>query len=437
MPAKSRVQRYESRFFARGRHSIFSNPVVDWQGHWIDSVTNTRSAGAGGWVNWKQRIREHKTATSSLNGVRWTVERSPTRGHLVQRLRIGGSDPNYYPDTVRYYGYPWPTRVSASASGLVIQDGVADREANKKFFKKFAQMTKSMEGFVLMGELRETLRMLRNPAKSLFESAKNDYLGALKKRKHRDPKNWARGLSGAWLEWVFGVMPLVSDINGVVDSLDRFNSDPIVSRVITAVGRQRQTLSPSSYHVWIPDEHELVFSGKTEQYLKQKVKLRGLYLRERSEIKNLTTTQKLAQTFGLNAREFVPAMWELMPWSFLIDYFTNIGDILEQTFTNLESLAWCNRTQVDEGVYVTNSNLDIPRTKTLIASPNFSFLESASPGADARCLITRTGFDRNPGGPQVSPFELEIPGSPQKWLNIAALGVQANSIHPQRFNFRR
>jgi hypothetical protein len=279
--------------------------------------------------------------------------------------------------------------------------------------------------------------MLRNPAKSLFESAKNDYLDAVKKRKHRNPKNWARGLSGAWLEWVFGVMPLVNDINDVLDSMDRFNSDPIVSRIITAVGRQRQMLTPSSLHVWTPDLHDLSFSGKTEQYLKQKVKLRGLYLRQRSEIKALTASQKLSQTFGLNAREFVPAAWELMPWSFLVDYFTNIGDILEQTFTNLENLAWCNKTTVNEGVYITTSNLDIPRTAALILSPSFSYLEKADPGNDARCLITRTGFDRNPGGPQVASFKLEIPGSPQKWLNIAALGVQANSIHPQRFNFRR
>jgi hypothetical protein len=437
MAAKSYVQRYESRFFSFGRVNTFSSPPVSFEAQWLASVTNSRSAGAGGWVDWKKRIRDHKSATSSLNGVRWTVERSPTRGSLVQRLRIGGSDPNYYPDTVRYYGYPWPTRVEGSASGSVITDGVAESEANKKFFRKFSSMQKSMEGLVLMGELRETLRMLRNPAKSLFESAKNDYLNAVRRRKHRNPKNWARGLSGAWLEWVFGVMPLVNDINDVLDSMDRFNSDPIVSRIITAVGRQRQSLTPSSLHVWIPDLHDLSFSGKTEQYLKQKVKLRGLYLRQRSEIKALTASQKLSQTFGLNVREFVPAAWELMPWSFLVDYFTNIGDILEQTFTNLENLAWCNKTTVNEGVYVTTSNLDINRTAALILSPNFSYLESANPGNDARCYITRTGFDRNPGGPQVASFKLEIPGSPQKWLNIAALGVQANSIHPQRFNFRR
>jgi hypothetical protein len=215
--------------------------------------------------------------------------------------------------------------------------------------------------------------------------------------------------------------------------MDRFNADPIRTKVITGVGRQTEKSTANSEHVWSPDNNELVFTGLTRYSLKQKVKFRGCYMRERSEIKNLSESQKLADTFGVNAREFIPAAWELMPWSFLIDYFSNIGDILEQTFVSLENMRWINKTVVDESLTEIHSNLNHARTAAAIFFAGWSQIVSSSPGADARVSVNRVGFSRGAGGLYVSPFVLEIPGSLQKWLNITALGIQANSIHPQRF----
>lgn len=436
MAAKSTKRTYTSRFFATGEINVSGN-LQTTNLHWNGDITDTRSDG-GFIKNWRQKIRDHQSATTAVNGVRWKVERSPTFGSIMIQLALPSGFGPAPPCAVRYNGYPWPTRTIAWSPASAIADGVANREAAKKFYKKVAQQTKAQEGLVFMGELRETLRMLRNPAKSLFDSARKDYLQALQKRKNRDPKNWSRGLSGAWLEWVFGVQPLVSDIRNILDGMDRFNSDPVYTKVITAVGRQRETQNAPGPHTWFPDNNSnLCFTGYSNHSLKQKVKYRGLFMRQRSEIKDLTQTQRFAEAFGLNLREFVPAAWELMPWSFLIDYFTNIGDILEQTFTNLENVRWINKTQVDESITSINSNLDFVKTKAACLFPPWNKLISASPGDDARCIVNRVGFARGSGGLSVSPFYLEIPGSPQKWLNIAALGVQANSIHPQRYYYRR
>jgi hypothetical protein len=96
-------------------------------------------------------------------------------------------------------------------------------------------------------------------------------------------------------------------------------------------------------------------------------------------------------------------------------------------------MRWINKTVVDESLTEIHSNLNHARTAAAIFFAGWSQIVSSSPGADARVSVNRVGFSRGAGGLYVSPFVLEIPGSLQKWLNITALGIQANSIHPQRF----
>jgi hypothetical protein len=405
--------------------------------HIIGELDDFRAAGTP-LPQWRKLIREHKSASTACSGTRHKVEEyRPTYGAVFQELRTGSpSDLNYYPDTVKYRGNSDPCRVS-TLQGLVntvVQDDVAKREATKKFYRKVAGLHRELDGSVALGEMRETLRMLRNPAKSLFDSARRDYLDALKKRKHRNPRNWARGLSGAWLEWIFGVQPLISDINGALGALDRLNADPIITRNITAVGRQR-TSGATTQYLW-NSGNNLRFRGSAVRTAKQKYKYRALYMRELSEIKNMTTAQRAAELFGLTADRFVPTVWELMPWSFLVDYFTNVGDILEQSFTSLQNVRWCHTTIVDSSIVTATSNLDKVATAAAMTGLYSRYLYSL-PGPDARCVITKESWSRGAGGPSVDRLHFELPGSPQKWLNMAALGVQANSISPQRYSFRR
>lgn len=36
---------------------------------------------------------------------------------------------------------------------------------------------------------------------------------------------------------------------------------------------------------------------------------------------------------GLTIQEFVPTVWELIPYSFVVDYFTNIGDVVNYAYS--------------------------------------------------------------------------------------------------------
>lgn len=438
MAAKLTKRYYDSKFYSSGATNVPTNFLIS-NHRWTSDLTDDRTDG-GLIPNWRERIRDHKAATTTINGRRWTVKRSPGNGVLQQLLRGSVSEP-YTSCPVYWQGYPWPTRVSGVASGAVITDGVADRVATKKFFQKYTSLTQGSDGLVSLGELRETLRMLRNPAEALMKAIRGDYLDAVKRHKklspRSDPDRWKKALSGLWLEHAFGWLPLVNDVRKVLDALDLYNAEPIVTRMITAVGKQTQAIPAVTEHFWSPDNHDLWFSGTEKHFLRQKVKYRGAYVRSRTEIKALSQSHRAAEAFGLTLPQFVPAAWELLPWSFLVDYFTNIGDILEQSFVDLRNLAWCNKTVVNDGVYELAMPLHTPLTKSAVDSANFSKYNGHSEGAVAQLLITRRHFTRGPGGPAVSRLQFEIPSSPMKWLNMTALAVQANAIHPQKHFVKR
>lgn len=436
MPAKSYTRKHPAFFWSQGHVNTYGN-LITTNVHNIGQLSDSRAAGFP-LPHWRRLIREKVSATTTCSGVRFKVtEYKPSYGQVHHELRSGvPSDLRFYPDTIKYRGNldPCQVRTLQGLATVIVQDDVAKREATKKYFNKVAAFRRALDGGTVLGELRETIRMLRNPAQSLFNAARQDYLNTLRRRKRSNPKNWARGLSGAWLEFAFGVQPLVNDIKGAIDGLSRFCDETIVTRNFTAVGRQ-MVAGPESTYSWSPGNN-LVFKGTAIRYGKQKYKYRALYMRETSQVKNMWALSRAAELFGLELNQFVPTVWNLMPWSFLVDYFTNIGDVLEQSFNSLQDIRWCSTTIVNSSGVEAFSNLDAKATAAALTQVGKSRMLVAEPGPDARCIITKESWTRGSGGPSVDRIRFELPGSPQKWLNMAALAIQANTIHPQRYKFR-
>lgn len=385
---------------------------------------------------YKRLIKDHVSATTILEGSITQIVRSVTRGSWSGIYR-GIANYAYVdkPYTVKFYGSPVYTRINdytIPPPGSISTD-TAEREASKKFYRKVKATQQSMSGLVFVGELRQTLKMLRNPAEALFFSTKVDYLQKLAGQKARDPRKWVRGIRGTFLEAFFGWLPLASDISGAAEALERLPFDPETARLITAVGKDTETVSRD---VWSHfDGLRSSWKYKRHVYLQKKVKYRGLYLRERNGFKEVSKLSQTAQEFGFVLSEFVPTLWELLPWSFLVDYWSNIGDVLEMSFVNMESVRWCNRTEINDSVVFTTSNLDIEATRNMNTWAGHTFT-GASIGDDSVLLVKRRSFQRVQAFPQVPRLALEVPGSKMKWLAMGALWSQANDIHPQRWKFK-
>jgi hypothetical protein len=112
---------------------------------------------------------------------------------------------------------------------------------------------------------------------------------------------------------------------------------------------------------------------------------------------------------GFDLSSWAPTLWELIPYSFLIDYFSNIGDVIRGWSQMGVRLAWCNRTSRKTF------------TKTAWSSPSGVFPAQAFSAAKFVCTRVRVSRASYSGTTVPKPI-LEIPSlGSLKWLNIAAL----------------
>ena len=132
--------------------------------------------------------------------------------------------------------------------------------------------------------------------------------------------------------------------------------------------------------------------------------------------------------FGFTPSEFIPTAWELLPWSFLIDYFVNIGDVIQANIVSLSDLAWANRS-------------DVTAKKHIAVSSPFTAKEYAGlwnckyAGGDGSTAILESRKWSRSTNVAIGLGELrfQLPGIWAPWANMTALFTQANAeIHPQR-----
>lgn len=119
-----------------------------------------------------------------------------------------------------------------------------------------------------------------------------------------------KDISGRWLELQYGWLPAISDVYEAAKAYESLTSDSRVSRVSASVNRQYQidvSNSPSNYSV---------LGTRREG-------IRIIY--EMSE--QLTTARSLGLT------DPASVLWEIIPYSFVVDWFIPIGSYLENLNT--------------------------------------------------------------------------------------------------------
>jgi hypothetical protein len=227
-------------------------------------------------------------------------------------------------------------------------------------------------------------------------------------------------VADTWLEYVFGWEPLVNDINDGARALANYKykdlKRPKYLKAVATV-EDSEILDCNEANVGACQFH-----GEWHQVKSFKTIYRGVYA--------ATSTFPLPimapKLFGFNLREFVPTVWELLPYSFLIDYFTNIGDILNAWSYQRFGLAWSNRTQIRK--------IDWKLSITPNYKSSFFTYEPWQPIGVSftapHCHMRRKEISRGSyEGNFVPDIQFEIPGfKSKKWLNIAALFATSHGI---------
>lgn len=393
------------------------------------SLTDTRDDGSR-MPDWRGRIRRMQSATTFLTGTKYDHHNAPysSATAVVQYQKFGSGVWIVAPLSFR--GLPAPLTNWGSVYGATSSDlGDAEAKAARAYIRKVNDFDHAIQGMVVLGEIRETLQLLRNPAKTFYNALASDYIRGLKRYKKDTPRALARAAQKQWLESVFGWLPLISDMQSASELLSRLNEERLESRLITAVGHNSKVGTPSS-----GTGYETFFTYRSRSFdrAEGKVKYRALLLNE-PDAYDYSPLGYLARQSGFSWTQFVPAAWELLPWSFLFDYFTNIGDILEHSFVQSRWVRWAQRTERETRDRVNSASVDWAAFKAYYDQPALGRrVDSIGPESIASLVVRRTSFQRTAGGPTVPDFSVSLPGRVQPWLNMGALWNQANEIHPQR-----
>jgi hypothetical protein len=293
--------------------------------------------------------------------------------------------------------------------------------AMSKALRQIHKAQIAMSGGTFLGELGEAIHMLRNPAEGLRKAIKGQYLDKLAKLKRRDPNRWKKAISQSWLEGCFGWRPFINDLEDAAKAYQQIQEKSDRTTQIKAIGKASKLFLIEGPSLVAP------ISSFTHKYYAETRHENFTIIRGQVRSLAATTALEQARVFGLTAGEFLPTAWELLPWSFLADYFTNIGDIIENAVTDTTGVTWLEQADVTQAKKEAMMQHDVQSNMTGWGT-NFIYCGGKPSYAKwTKRVVSRTGVVTL----RVPPLMLELPGSPMKQLNMLALWTQANSLNPQ------
>lgn len=371
-----------------------------------DLVVRGGSSDGGSNPFWKSEVKQHVNATTTFVASRDVANLGG--GSIVVRYvgdPIGGG---FNRDTTYTFKGTLPAGGSfidseSSAVNAAMLANVA------QVYRELSRRQTALQSGVIVAELRETLGMIRSPAKTLlnfitrkqfprFKSSLRK--AALKNRRRRgdakDPGSLLKLASDHWLETQFGWKPFIMDIKSAMQAyqtvLDKVEYKPL--RVKT--------------HAMEEHNHERVplgfvgFTYENEVSYRTEVKVLAF-----GETKNLAGGVR--PLLGLTWGDFVPTVWEALPFSFLADYFLNIGDILNGAFVDLASVQRISYVRKVEGV-------------CQYTFGNFRAGTGSVSGGHSVGRLSRKTVTRALDYPLSLPsLQFSFPKSPIRWGNMGAL----------------
>jgi len=195
---------------------------------------------------------------------------------------------------------------------------------------------KSAQGLVIAAEMQKTLETLKHPLKASFVALRNVPKILRNKNSRSIPlgqlKNAASGASNQYLTWFYGLRTIMFDIEDIQQALSKKISDRVT-------GRGFQDDSTFSIDVVNCFSSQPFQADLTFRY-DESVEFRA------GALVQLDAVPSTADNLGFSLRKIPEAAWELLPWSFVVDWFVNVGDsigALQAAMLNKFLAQWMTR----------------------------------------------------------------------------------------------
>lgn len=388
---------------------------TDYTKKWSDTFTGGDNSA------WRSAVENHRNATNDLHATKSFVDFVGYEHTGLEESTLGpGRDVNWH-KKMGTTGFPHQYCTLPSVPTTVAHRSAALGQAVGKFNQRLDEIRSGFTGLTFLGELRESLRTIKGRTKDLCQSV---FKAKQRLKRHFD-RGVGRSTTGSaadlWMEYSFGWAPLMRDVANAVKNLQ---PEPEY-RVIAATGEDSSGGTPSFLKVGYADGSlcllcDIYRSDKTVSQAKCVAEVstellglrqdQGLYFRDSLD------------SWGLCLRDFVPTAWELLPYSWLVDYFTNIGDVVAAPWIDRKCITW--QYQVQRTTRIIDTRFVNLRSRVYGGVWMTSI--TAVPGS-VRCGTKL--FDRTKTVTTIPPFYLHYPDAGSlKWANLLAVWIQKTLV---------
>jgi hypothetical protein len=396
----------------------------------VYSMQGVKSGSAR--VGWRKVVKDGGDATTFYQRDDYKVEaKEPGFAILVKEVHPE-TPPLWTRTTQGWNGECYPLN-AVPFSHLATDVSEVDGEALTLLYKKIRSESSHMNGLQFLGELREALHMIKHPADSLVKGIRK-YDALLSKRKkgirpglpvEKARDIWKDIVAGTWLEVSFGWKPLLMDTKDIAETIARFTlPDSRRTRVRSyKEGLLGSDISSFPTAISGMDVGSVVdFRTETRGGVQYIV---GLRTDGSGPVNQLDRLRNLS---GLTLENFVPTIWELMPYSFLIDYFVNVGDVITAAFTQTTGVTWKMKTQ---RTWTTRTIVQDPMFS--VPSPPWTVVKFS--GKKSTTVVVKSSVTRTPivGPLGIPDFTFSLPGSLNRYANMTALLAGFGRNHQPTF----
>lgn len=324
MPSKQSTERYI--YPCTYRERVNNNP---WNTvATFNSLDRTLVSTFNGVNNpsWWLQVRYGQNATTDASGTRSRLIVTPYQGFLS--YGTPGNITDVSEEGCVHAGLVTEAPTLASFPGLY--DSVRNAVL-VKFLLRCKSEQRKLQGQVVLGELRKTIQLIRNPLKA-FESATRAYAEAVRGRSRGlSPRLIPKMLASEYLSYTYGVIPILHDIKGAYEACIRLRDLPNLVKVRAVHVEERQASSSASNASFYSVSHH----REAVDYIRVTSKIVGAV-----KVQSVGPVPPLMEVSGFTLRDFIPSVYELIPYSFLVDYVTNVGDVLNALSFAQADLAW-------------------------------------------------------------------------------------------------
>jgi len=399
--------------FTGGMASSISPPGVPSEGHvyYDGTYVFVDNAIGGDDSAWRQKVAMGLSAQHAYTRTAVRLEDSASFSAHAERT----TDPSWFqPDTQTEDVWGLYSSVGTLSGSA---DVTAVNRAKSNFVSKASAAVTSFQGGTFIGELREAIETIRHPCEGVKRLASSYLLDLKKSRagfKKATKQRRQRHIASQWLEVSYGIRPLLADIHSACQAASDIVNQRANSPTLKGFGKARAYLGTAGSD----DAFKIcTLHFKGVRYVDTKVVFYGAVRQDLGQ-----PSQFILDKLGLNLPNFLPTVWELIPYSFLADYFTNVGQFVQALSFPTSRLAWSGSTTL-----VKSHQVVYLASVTLNAGPGVKSQTQFSPG---KTHVVRTTIDRAVSPSLVPSLQVHIPSGVEQWTNMLALAVQAKAITP-------